>query len=217
MQDPEMNESGYSDPILLNPAENSPKPPITVEIARGFDDMLKVFAIRAVVFMAEQGCPYAEEFDGNDMVAVHLIAHCGAEPAATLRLRFFGDFAKMERVAVRQEFRNTKVAKLIINEALGFLARKGFKHVHGHVREGLEKFWGYMTRTHGGGFKPIPGAAPIEFSGLRFTPMSLTLLPSKDSFSRSSDPEVLNRPEGVWDVPGVLEAKWHAPDARLLN
>jgi len=32
--------------------------------------------------------------------ATHLVGYVGAEPAATLRLRYFGDFVKIERLAV---------------------------------------------------------------------------------------------------------------------
>jgi len=33
-------------------------------LARTTDDLLRVTAIRAMVYMGEQDCPFAEEFDG---------------------------------------------------------------------------------------------------------------------------------------------------------
>jgi len=57
--------------------------------------------------MGEQACPYDEEFDGNDFCAMHLIGSIGDEPAGCMRIRFFADFAKLERLAVRREFRGT--------------------------------------------------------------------------------------------------------------
>ena len=68
---------------------------------------MRVMTIRCAVYLGEQQCPYEEEFDGNDFSATHLIGYVGNEPAACLRIRYFADFAKIERLAVRKEFRNT--------------------------------------------------------------------------------------------------------------
>ena len=38
-----------------------------VQIARTLEDLMKVTAIRSTVFLADQACPYEEEFDGNDL------------------------------------------------------------------------------------------------------------------------------------------------------
>src|ERR1700739_1083626 len=83
---------------------------ITIRIARDPSDLMLVTAIRSAVYMAEQDCPYDEEFDGNDFAATHLIGYVGSEPAGCLRIRHFADFAKIERLAVRHEFRSTRLA-----------------------------------------------------------------------------------------------------------
>lgn len=44
---------------------------ITIRLARDPNDLMLVTAIRAAVYLAEQDCPFDEEFDGNDMVAAH--------------------------------------------------------------------------------------------------------------------------------------------------
>ena len=74
---------------------------ISIRIARDPNDLMLVTAIRAAVYLAEQDCPIEEEFDGNDLVAAHFIGFIGGEPAACLRVRFFGEFAKLERLAVQ--------------------------------------------------------------------------------------------------------------------
>jgi hypothetical protein len=71
---------------------------------------MRVMTIRSAVYLSEQECPYGEEFDGNDFSATHLIGYVGDEPAACLRIRYFADFVKMERLAVRREFRKTRLA-----------------------------------------------------------------------------------------------------------
>jgi predicted GNAT family N-acyltransferase len=81
---------------------NEPRTPeVTVNVASSLEEFMQVFAIRSAVFMADQQCPYPEEFDGNGFSASHIIAYCDGEPAATIRLRYFSEFAKIERMAVR--------------------------------------------------------------------------------------------------------------------
>jgi predicted GNAT family N-acyltransferase len=83
---------------------------VSIRVAASMTDLMQVVAIRAAAFLAEQNCPYAEEFEGNDFCALHLIGAVNDEPAACLRVRFFADFAKLERLAVRREFRRSRLA-----------------------------------------------------------------------------------------------------------
>jgi hypothetical protein len=76
--------------------------PTGIRVVNGLDDMMRVAAVRSAVYIGEQSCPYDEEFDGNDLAATHLLALVDNEPAGCMRLRFFGDFAKLERLAVRK-------------------------------------------------------------------------------------------------------------------
>src|ERR1700746_1404294 len=78
--------------------QGAPPRAITVRIARDPNDLMLVTAIRSAVYLAEQNCPIEEEFDGNDLVAAHFIGFVGNEPAGCLRVRFFGEFAKVERL-----------------------------------------------------------------------------------------------------------------------
>ena len=75
-----------------------------VRIARTFDDILMVYSVRSAVYIAEQECPFAEEFDGNDLCATHFIGFIKGEPAGCIRVRFFHDFVKLERLAVLKQF-----------------------------------------------------------------------------------------------------------------
>jgi len=79
---------------------------VHVGVARSIEDMAKVFSVRSATFQAEQACPYEEEFDGNDFCATQLLAYVGDDPAACIRIRYFGDFAKLERLAIRREYRS---------------------------------------------------------------------------------------------------------------
>src|ERR1700689_5404087 len=98
---------------------------ISIRIARDPNDLMLVTAIRAAVYLAEQDCPIEEEFDGNDLVAAHLIGFVGTEPAGCLRVRFFGDFAKIERLAVRHQFRRSRVSFKLVQASFDYIKRKG--------------------------------------------------------------------------------------------
>lgn len=183
-------------------ASSLPKPdsrPITTRLARDTNDLMLVTAIRSAVFLAEQDCPLEEEFDGNDLVAAHLIGFVGSEPAGCLRVRFFGEFAKIERLAVRHQFRRTRVSFKLVQASFDYVRRKGFKKVYGHAQDRLVDFWAHF------GAKRLGTSRRIAFSDFSYTEMVLDLEPDPDAITLDSDPYVIIRPEGDWDRPGVLE------------
>jgi predicted GNAT family N-acyltransferase len=172
-----------------------------ISIVRTLDDFMRVTMIRSVVYIADQQCPYDEEFDGNDFCGMHLIGWSGEEPAACLRLRFFGDFAKLERLAVRPEFRRSTLSFRIVRLGLQIAARKGYRTAYGHAQEGLEPFWARF------GARPMGELRSFTFSGYRYTEMVVDLPESNDAITIGADPMVTIRPEGAWDRPGVLERR----------
>ena len=177
---------------------------IEVRVARGVDEMMVAFAIRSAVYLAEQSCPYNEEFDGNDVTATHVVAYIDNEPAATMRIRYFGNFAKLERLAVRREYRAGAIGGKLIAYAVDFVRRKGFTAAYGHAQEGRERYWEYSMRHIGKG-GPLQDVERFEFSGHSYTAMGINFEPIPDAITMQSDPNLLNRPEGEWDRPGVLE------------
>ena len=110
---------------------NSPVPAILVKVADSIEELMQAFVVRAAVFMAEQRCPYGEEFDGNDFTATHLIGYVDGEPAGTLRLRYFAGFAKAERAAVRKEFRGYGLNRQLLDFAVCLVRRKGYTRLYG--------------------------------------------------------------------------------------
>lgn len=172
---------------------------ITIRIARDPNDLMTVFAIRSAVYLAEQDCPMEEEFDGNDLVAAHFLGFVGNEPVACLRVRFFGDFAKVERLAVRHQFRKSRVSFKLVQASVEYVKRKGFRKIYGQAQDRLVDFWAHF------GAKPLPAKREITFSDFSYTEMLLEIEPSPDAITLESDPYVIIRPEGEWDEPGVLD------------
>src|SRR5262249_23761054 len=172
---------------------------ISIRIARDPNDLMLVTAIRSAVYLAEQNCPIEEEFDGNDLVAAHFIGFVGSEPAGCLRVRFFGEFAKVERLAVRHQFRRSRVSFKLVQASVEYIRRKGFRKIYGQAQDRLVDFWGQF------GAKPPGHNRKMTFSDFSYTEMVLEIEPGPDAITLDSDPYVIIRPEGDWDRPGVLD------------
>ncbi len=168
-------------------------------VSRTIEDVMKVFAIRAATYMHEQSCPYEEEFDGNDFCAAHIIGEIGGEPAGCIRIRFFGGFAKLERLAVRHEFRKSSLAFRLVRAAIDYVRQKGFTHIYGHARADLVPFWSRF------GFRPIAGRPTFRFSDIDYVEMEGSIAPAEHPIGLNHSPYELIRPEGAWDTPGPLD------------
>jgi predicted GNAT family N-acyltransferase len=174
---------------------------LQVVVARTLNDMMQVMTVRALVYMGEQVCPYDEEFDGNDLAgATHLILKRGAEPIGVVRLRWFSDFAKLERLSIRQEFRGGPGLLILSRAAVRLAERKGYRRLMGHVQARVIPFWKRYFRG-----RQRDGRATFAFSDYDYVEMEMELHPPHDAITIDSDPFVILRPEGDWDQPGVLD------------
>ena len=186
-------------PLYDSYVPHSRKKDIGITVARTSDDITRVAAIRSAVYIGEQQCPYDEEFDGNDWSATHLLAYIGDEPVGCMRLRFFADFAKFERVAIRKEFRKSRAAIKLVQAGLQLCRKKGYRRVIGHAQTRLASFW---TRF---GFYPMQGRKPFVFSDYDYIEMVAELERDPEALTIEADPYQLIRPEGRWHIPGILE------------
>ena len=172
---------------------------IGISVVRCIEDLMRVFAVRSAVYIAEQSCPYDEEFDGNDFCATHLLGYVGSEPAGCMRVRCFADFAKVERVAIRPEFRQSRLVHRLIRAAIALCHAKGYRRLYGQPRTDLLRFYSHF------GFTTFPGSKTLWFSGVEYTEVVLELERKESALSIGANPYVLIRPEGRWHLPGVLE------------
>jgi len=152
---------------------------------RTLDELQMVAAIRAAVFMSEQACPYEEEYDGNDLCATHFLLFDGTQPVGTLRVRWFADFAKLERIALLPRERG----------------RKGYRRMLGQIQARL---WPVWSRTFN--CRLLPGRGPFWFSDYEYREIEIFVPPHPRALPMEADPYVIIRPEGSWDTPGVLDA-----------
>ena len=173
--------------------------PATTKIVRTIDELQQAYAIRAAVFIGEQSCPYDEEYDGNDLCASHFIAQVDGHIVGTLRVRFFADFAKLERLAVLPACRGYGIAAQLVTDALSHIQQKGYVSFQLHAQTRFVQFWSKWARVS-------RKDDVFVFSDHAYAVMRGSLSTATSCLSQKSDPMVLNRPEGDWARPGVLEA-----------
>ncbi len=187
-------------PHARNRALRKASPVVNMQIARSLNDLMRVFSVRSETYFGEQDCPFDEEFDGNDFNATHVIALIDGEPAGCARLRWFGDFAKIERMTVRKKYRQTLLVRKLAEFAIQHARQKGFRRIYAHSRSDLVSLWSRF------GFEPLRGRKEFTFSGIKFIEVVCEFEELDGAISFGCDPLVANRPEGKWEVSGPHES-----------
>ena len=185
---------------LLKPLDADLKKRFTIEIARTLDDYQKAVTVRAMTFMGEQDCPYEEEYDGNDLCACHLLAYADGQPIATLRMRWFAGFGKIERVSIMPKFRGSGVVKVMLGAALEMAARKGYRRMLAQIHTRLWPLWSKTLNC-----RLMDDHPNFYFSDFEYCEIEISIDPHPDAIGSTSDPMTIIRPEGDWDSPGILD------------
>jgi predicted GNAT family N-acyltransferase len=178
---------------------------VEVSIVGNADELAQCFAVRAAVFMVEQKCPYAEEFDGNDFSATQVIGRVDGEPAGTVRIRYFVDFVKFERICVLERFRTTDLSKRLLEFCVEIVRRKGYRKVYGHAQKRLVRHWKRF------GYEPMDKDFKLVFSDHEYTEILGEFPPHPDAITLASNPYIILRREGAWDEPGILDQSAERP------
>ena len=82
------------------------------------EDLRTCQALRRTVFIEEQNVPEADEVDGRDAGAVHLLATVDGRAVGTARLLVSGDSGKIGRVCVLAEMRGKGIGARLIEAAV---------------------------------------------------------------------------------------------------
>ena len=176
---------------------------IRCEVVTTYEQLLHAYAIRSICFIEEHGDSARQQFDGNDYQATHMIVYAGDEPIGTQRIRWFKDFAKIERTAFRAAYRNSHVMKACSYFVFEHIARKGYSKVITHAQPKYARMWRIIL-----GFKNAEGKAPFYFDGHAEPYIELVkeLTPPENAISLRTDTAVMFRIEGSWDAPSAFEA-----------
>jgi hypothetical protein len=175
---------------------------IRTEIVTTYEQLLHAYAIRSICFMEEHGMRAQHMFDGNDYQATHVIVYSDDEPIGALRIRWFKDFAKFERFALRKAYRDNRALKALARFAFDHVARKGYDKVITHALPKHARLWKILF-----GFKSAEGKKPVYFDGIDEPCIELVkeLTPPLNAISEHTDATVLFRTEGFWDAPAQFE------------
>ena len=111
------------------------------QIAKNIEDLQKCLVVRGIVFCDEQKCPYSREVDGLDFSATHFLCTADNEPIATARMRLFKDYAKIERLAVRKEYRGKGIGKEMFTFVINHIKELGYKTIKIHAQAYLVEFY----------------------------------------------------------------------------
>lgn len=148
--------------------------------------------VRREVFVEEMGIPESKEFDGNDHTATHIVALSDGKPVGTMRMRFFPNFAKFERMAVIKEFRKSDISDRIMNFGFEHCAEKGYTQIYGVCKKEL------LSRWKKSGYKRIKDAPEVDQNGMTLYPIMKELPENPEAVSMTSHPAILSAKEGDW-------------------
>ena len=114
---------------------------IRFSIAETADEKLKVFVVRGIVFCGEQQVPYSIEWDEDEASSLHVLGQVGDEPVAAGRIRCLDGYAKLERIAVRTEYRGRGYGHSLTDFMIQTAKEKGFSKCMGHAQAHLKEFY----------------------------------------------------------------------------
>ena len=163
-------------------------------------EMMHVAAIRGICNLEEVGVPAEHEFDENDNFAIHALGYVGDEPVSTVRLRFFGDFVKLERACVRPKYRNRYILPKAIEMVGRFAGQKGYKRIVTHAKPSTARLWRLL------GFQ-IADKPAAEFAGHdhSYLELHLDIPPRNDAITLDTPSVVMFRQESSMDQANSYE------------
>jgi len=136
---------------------------ITTKIAETKEEIRLAQKIREEVFIKGQNIPRKIELDEYDKEAMHFILYCNNKAAACGRLRFVAGKAKLERVAVLEEFRGKHFGQLITKEMIKVAKEKDYKEIYMNAQYYLLDYYKKL------GFKEVGN--PFEEAGIKHIKM----------------------------------------------
>ena len=141
---------------------------MNVHAVRNGREWREVKAIRTRVFIEEQECPPALEWDEHETTSRHMIGYVDDEPVAAARWRTVWHderaFAKLERFAVLPEHRGRGLGRRLVEEVMEDARLAGFDAYVLHAQKHLEAFYRSL------GFEPV--GEEFEEAGIRHVKMT---------------------------------------------
>ncbi len=169
---------------------------IEIDIVRNLKDLLQAFDLRREEFVKKQNVPEEMEFDGNDFSATQIIAKANGKPIATMRVRYFHDFVKFERMCVIPAYRKQNIPQKVMEFTAEVLKDKGFKRAMFFCRPELVKYW----KSHG--CQPVDSMPGTDIGAMKLCPMSWSFTKKEDKLQIKTPAAFFLAEEGKWNRGG---------------
>ncbi|AGA69682.1 putative acyltransferase [Desulfitobacterium dichloroeliminans LMG P-21439] len=105
------------------------------------NELEDAFQIRREVFVEEQRVPLQDEFDEQGAPARHILVEYENKAAATGRVRWVGDTAKLERICVRASMRKFGLGSIVVQALEKIAQEKGFQKAKIHAQTQAQSFY----------------------------------------------------------------------------
>lgn len=184
---------------------------VEIDIVRNEEDLHAAMELRRINFVENQHISPEAEFDGNDFSATHILAKVNDKPSATMRIRYFKDFVRLERFCKTADCPVPDIVKQVLDYTKNFLAEKGYTQTHCYCKEELAKHW--LSNGH----RQLAEAQGVEMEGMKLVPISLDIAQPDHCVTINSSPEILTAQEGRWKLPSSSQTAVQTKAAIILN
>ncbi|WP_409515985.1 GNAT family N-acetyltransferase [Aquidulcibacter sp.] len=133
-----------------------------------------------------------------------MIARLNGEPVGCVRLRWFAGFFKVQRFAVLPRYRKSGLGAALLDASFELSAKKGYGHALRHVEPSIVCLWQRAC-----GVNQRPGKTNLTFSNHDYVKVEKFIPKHDEAIHVDTDPMILLRPEGEWDLPGVLDRSYN--------
>ena len=108
----------------------------TVAVKRIFSgkELEKAYAIRARVFVREQGVPQEIELDRDDKRATHFLALAAGKAVGTARIVMHRGHAKIGRMAVLRMYRGRGIGTKLLKRAIAAAKKQDARKIYLHAQ-----------------------------------------------------------------------------------
>ena len=103
-------------------------------------ELEEIMNIRKVVFTLEQKVPIADEYDGLDKNAEHIIVYYDKSAAGCARIRNLDGKIKLERIAILKEFRGQGFGGILVDYLINH-SKKGGEEIIMNAQYNLKEFY----------------------------------------------------------------------------
>ncbi len=114
---------------------------MTIKVVTTDQEQNEAYRIRKVVFVDEQNVPMDLEIDEHEEASIHFIAYDGKDVVGASRLRFVGEYGKLERICVLKSYRGKSYGKKLIAKMEEEIINKGYKKAKLHAQTHAKEFY----------------------------------------------------------------------------